>query len=147
MGAPSYAVVDKRAAGSSSLPEPPADPRGRACLIRTSFRATDRLKLTKAFRIVYQRGQWAHSPSLSVGVRANALNALRLGLRTKRGLKGAVVRNRLRRQFRAIYRSHKAQLTPGVDLVVVIHPRALPVEPGAMEQEFLDLCKRLHLLS
>ena len=124
---------------------PPTDRQAR--LIASSLRTTERLKLTKAFRTVYRRGKWAHSPSLSVGARGNGGHALRLGLRTKRGLKGAVERNRLRRQLRAIFRSQKARLASGYDLVVVIHPRLLPIGSAGLEQEFLELCRRLHLLS
>ena len=95
------------------------------------------------FRTVYRRGRWAHGQLLSVGVVANNATQARVGLRTKRGLKGAAVRNRLKRQVRAVIRSQERILHPGLDLVVVLHPPAPPVTTATLERELLLLCKRL----
>ena len=68
--------------------------------------------------------------------------ATRVGLRTRRGLKGAVVRNRLKRQLRAIIYTRAFPLKSGLDLIVVIHPKTLPVAADALEQELLLLCRK-----
>ena len=94
-----------------------------------------------------QQGRWAHSPSLSIGASPNQRALVQIGFRTKRGMKPAVVRNRLKRQLRAICHSYRDRLTPGQDLVVVVHPKALPVRSKELEREFIELCKRLRLLS
>jgi len=67
----------------------------------------------------------------------------RVGLRTRRGLKGAAERNRLKRQLRAAVYQHSLPLRSGLDIVIVIHPRALPVRSASLEPELKTLCKRV----
>ena len=83
-----------------------------------------------------------HSPSLSLGILPNDQHTTRIGLRTRRHLRGATTRNRLKRQLRAIVAQPATRLRSGLDLMIVIHPRALPVATRTLQREFLDLCKR-----
>ena len=68
-------------------------------------------------------------------------------MRTRRGLKGAVVRNRLKRQLRAVIQRRGDGFRPGFDLVVVLHPKTIPAATAALETELVALCKRLGILS
>jgi ribonuclease P protein component len=70
----------------------------------------------------------------------------RLGITTGTKLGHAVVRNRVRRQVREIYRLHRDELIPGKDLVVVVRVRAVQQGYHAMERDFLRLAKKLGLL-
>lgn len=109
---------------------------------------TTRLKSTKSFVDVYRRGRWIHGSLLSVGIRPNTVGSPRLGLRTKRGLKGAVVRNRLKRQLRAVLHDARSRITAGaVDIVIVVHPKQLPVTSEELASEFDRLARRARLLS
>ncbi|MBI3997344.1 MAG: ribonuclease P protein component [Candidatus Omnitrophica bacterium] len=101
------------------------------------------MKLTRVFRHVSRRGRWAHGPVLSVGGATNQEGFTRVGLRVKRGLKSAPQRNRLKRQLRAVIRTGPSFLRTGLDLIVVIHPRTLPVKTTDLDQEFRLLCKRI----
>ena len=94
---------------------------------------------------MYRRGRWAHSPSLSVGTVANRTLTTRIGLRTKRGIKRAPDRNRLKRQLRGVIARHGWH--PGFDVVMVIHPPRLPLHTETLETDLLHACKRLGLLS
>ena len=105
------------------------------------------LKRTEAFRAVYRRGRWVRGALLSVGVLPNHQQAARTGLRTRRGLKGAVVRNRLKRQLRTALSSEAISLRVGLDVVVVIHPPALPITTAELQRELWQLCRRLDALS
>ena len=106
-----------------------------------------RLKHTQAFSAVYRRGRWARGGSLSIGALPNAEQSVRIGLRTRRGLRGAVVRNRLKRQLRVIIAAQGPRLRDGLDLVVVIHPISLPAASARLEREFLALCQRAGALT
>ena len=92
---------------------------------------------------MYRRGRWARGRLLSVGTTPNETAKTQIGLRTRRGLKGAVVRNRLKRQLRAVICKHAASIHPGFDMVVVLHPPSPPVPTESLKQEFLTLCRRL----
>ncbi len=109
--------------------------------------ATTRLKLTSGFRAVYRRGRWVRGGLLSVGVLPNAAGTTRIGLRTRRGMKGAVVRNRLKRQLRATIRANERAFRCGLDIVVVLHPDRLPAVTSSLAREFLQLCKRSGVIS
>ena len=91
---------------------------------------------------MYLRGRWAHGPSLSVGALPTGRATTRIGLRTRRNLKGATVRNRLKRQLRAIVFQRTTPLRSGLDLVVVIHPKRIPTKTATLAQELLALCHR-----
>lgn len=105
-----------------------------------------RLKFTHVFRAVYRRGRWAKGSLLSVGGLPNEAAVTRVGLRTKRGLKGAVVRNRLKRQLRGILERQQRRLRTGLDLVIVIHPPTGQSDTPKLETELISLCKRLGAL-
>ena len=113
----------------------------------SNISSAKRLKRTDAFRVVYRRGRWAHGPTLSVGIATNHLAETRVGLRTRRGLKGAVERNRLKRQLRAAVYQHTLPLRGGLDVVIVIHPRTRLVGSASLESELKTLCKRVGALS
>ena len=104
--------------------------------------ATTRLKLTSGFRAVYRRGRWARGAALSVGVLPNSAGTTRIGLRTRRGMKGAVVRNRLKRQLREALRANERAFRSGLDIVVVLHPEPPQTTTASLEKELLQLCKR-----
>ena len=89
-----------------------------------------------------------HGSLLSLGVRPNTVGETRIGLRTKRGLKGAVVRNRLKRQLRAVVSQAGRHLRPGaVDIIVVVHPKQPSVTFGELAAEFDRLGRRARLLT
>ena len=113
---------------------------------KTFSRAT-RLKSTQAFRAVYRRGHWAHAAAVSLGARKNRGRTTKVGIRTRRGMKGAVVRNRLRRQMRAVFQAHQDRLATGYDLVIVLHPMPPRATSSELEREFIQLCNRLKLLT
>ena len=119
----------------------------RSTRIGTSTPPSTRLKFTEAFRAVYRRGRWAHGRALSVGILANQCATARVGLRTRKGLKGAVERNRFKRQLRAIVNEQRISLRPGLDIIIVIHPRTIPTPTKDLERELLELCRRTNVLS
>ena len=105
------------------------------------------LKSTEAFRTVYRRGRWARGPSLSLGMWPTTQRRTRIGLRTRRGLKGAATRNRLKRQLRTIVYARDFSLRIGLDIVIVIHPPMLPAQTASLKKELLNLCKHTGALS
>ncbi len=109
--------------------------------------ALARLKLTQTFRAVYRRGRWAKGTHLSVGTLVNRERVSRLGVRTRKGLKGAVVRNRLKRQLRSLVGSGQFPWRAGVDVVIVLHPSRIPITSSELKAELALLCKRAGALS
>jgi ribonuclease P protein component len=73
------------------------------------------------FDDVYRAAKRLSSSHFTVFVRSNGLALSRFGFSIKKGLGGAVVRNRIRRRVREIVRLHRQEIPAGWDMV--IHPK------------------------
>lgn len=104
------------------------------------------LKENHIFRRIYRKGQTAADSRLAVYVRRNGRHTNRLGLTVSTKVGHAVVRNRLRRRLREIYRLHEQELVRGVDVVVVARVRAGSSDYHRLEESFLRLCCKLELM-
>jgi ribonuclease P protein component len=91
-----------------------------------AFRPHEHLRRPADFKLVYDRRRSVSDAWLLVYARENGLPYTRLGLSVSRKYGGAVRRNRLRRLYREAFRLTRAELTTGVDLVLI--PRR-PEEP------------------
>ena len=105
------------------------------------------LKENRVFRRLYAKGRSAVSPTMVLYCRKNGRRENRLGLTTGTKLGHAVVRNRVRRRLREIYRLQEHRLSPGYDFVVVARVRAVYSRYAELERDFLRLAKKLQLLS
>ena len=95
--------------------------------ITARLRPHERIKDPEAFRRAFQRRQWESDGVLTVYAVANGRDHPRLGISVSRKkVRSANDRNRLKRLIREAFRLSKTELPPGVDLVVV--PRA----PGGL---------------
>ncbi len=104
------------------------------------------LKQNRDFRRLYARGRSAASSSLAVYCQKNRSGIDRLGITVGRKLGNAVVRNRLRRRIREIYRLHEHLVSPGWDIVVVGRVRAIHAPYRVLQRDFLSLAGKLGLL-
>ena len=95
------------------------------------------LKENRVFRRLYAKGRSAVSPTMVLYCRKNGRRENRLGLTTGTKLGHAVVRNRVRRRLREIYRLQEHRLSPGYDIVVVARVRAVYSRYAELERDFL----------
>ena len=58
----------------------------------------------------------------------------------------AVIRNRVRRRLREIYRLNERRFRPGYDIVVVARGRSVSAAYGRLERDFLRAAAALGLL-
>jgi len=105
------------------------------------------IKNNYEFRRLYAKGQSAATPYLVVYCRKNRRGQSRLGLTVSAKLGKAVVRNRVRRRFREIYRLNARRLKPGYDVIIVARTRSVESEYHALEGAFLAACRRLGILA
>ena len=104
------------------------------------------LKLNHIFRRLYHKGKSAAGKYLVIYCRKNGSRENRIGLTVSAKLGHAVVRNKVRRRLREIYRLHESQFKPGWDIVVVARSRAVGAPYSKLEKNYLSLARSLGLL-
>ena len=107
---------------------------------------TTTIKNNYEFRRLYQKGRSAVTPTLVVYARRNKSPQNRIGYTVTVKLGHAVVRNRVRRRLREIYRLHETELRRGADLVVVARGRSASAAYRELERDFLRAARKLELL-
>ena len=107
---------------------------------------TTTLKQNHEFRRLYARGRNAVTPTLVIYTRRNRSGGNRVGFTVTVKLGHAVVRNRVRRRLREIYRLHEEELCRGNDLVIVARGRSVGAAYRDLERDFLTACGKLSLL-
>lgn len=94
------------------------------------------LKENSVFRRLYYKGASAGNRYLVVYCRRNGMKISRLGLTVSTKLGKAVVRNRMRRRLREVYRLHEEQLLAGFDIVVVARTAAVDADFAKLQSAF-----------
>jgi ribonuclease P protein component len=86
----------------------------------TRFRPHERIKEPGAFRRAFERRRWESDGTMTIYGVENGLDHTRLGISVSRKkVKTAAARNRLKRLIRESFRLSKAELPAGLDLIVV----------------------------
>ena len=104
------------------------------------------LKKNSEFRRLYAKGRSAVTPTLVIYMRRGKSGSNRVCFTVTARLGHAVVRNRVRRRLREIYRLHETELRSGADLVVVARGRSVNAAYRELERDFLAACRKLSLL-
>ena len=111
------------------------------------MRFSHSMKENSLFRRLYARGKSAANSYLVIYCRKNGGTENRIGYTVSKKLGHAVVRNRVRRRLREIYRLHEAEFLPGRDIVVVARSRTVGAPYAKLERAFLSLSEKLGLLA
>ena len=103
------------------------------------------LKLNHIFRRLYATSGHANG-YLVLYARKNRMNTNRVGVTVGKKLGHAVVRNRVRRRLREVYRLNEELFTPGWDIVVVARSRCISADFGKLTQAYLSLAEKAGIL-
>ena len=103
------------------------------------------LKLNHIFRRLYGTNGYANS-YLVLYARKNRTGTNRIGITVSKKLGHAVVRNRVRRRLREIYRLHEEQFQPGWDIVVVARSRSVDAPFQKLTGAYLKLAQKAGIL-
>ena len=104
------------------------------------------LKKNSDFRRLYSKGKSAVTPYMVVYCRRSRETHNRTGYTVSTKLGHAVVRNRVRRRLREIYRLNSPRLRAGWDIVVVARARCVGAEYAKIDAAFLSACAALGLM-
>ncbi len=103
------------------------------------------LKLNHIFRRLYATPGHANA-YLVLYARKNRLSGNRVGITTGKKLGHAVVRNRVRRRLREIYRLNEQRFRPGWDIVVVARGRSVDAGFAELTRAYLSLAAKAGIL-
>lgn len=117
------------------MPDSQGFPRAKRLLQRTDFER------------VRREGSFVRGSLVSLGCLKIDSGELRAGFVTSRRVGNAVVRNRVRRRLREIFRRHQDRLLPSHYLVTVANPAGAKATFAELEHEWLRLAKRTSILA
>lgn len=104
------------------------------------------VKKNHEFRRMYQKGRSSVNSYLVLYVRPNRRGYNRLGVTASTKLGKAVVRNRVKRRLREVWRLNDAQLKQGYDMILVARGRSIRGDFREVEKAYLRAAKELKLL-
>ena len=103
------------------------------------------LKLNHIFRRLYATSGHANG-YLVLYARPNREGINRVGITVSKKLGHAVVRNRIRRRLREIYRLNEERFVPGWDIVVVARSRCVDAKFQKLTNAYLSLAEKAGVL-
>ena len=110
------------------------------------MKAAVTVKENHVFRRIYRKGQSSVQPALVVYCQKNRQGKTRLGVTVSTKLGKAVVRNRVRRQLREMYRLHLPEMKKGYDVILVGRVQAVHTPYAKMDRQYTHALEALGLL-
>ena len=111
-----------------------------------TFKKINKLKSKKSFQFVYGKGRTVVDPLSVFYILADQGENLKIGLAVGKKLGCAVVRNRVKRLMREVFRLHQSELKKGYHIVWVARKKLTKADLKTFERVFLRLAKRAALL-
>jgi ribonuclease P protein component len=107
-----------------------------------SFKYFERLHEKKDFDRVFKNGLRIENESVKIlAYRRGDCFARRLGIVTPKKIGNAVVRNKIKRRLREIFRTSKYSLKPNLDLIFVPKQEIMSLDYVGLKKTVLDLVK------
>ena len=103
------------------------------------------LKLNHIFRRLYATAGYANG-HLVLYARKNQTSSNRVGITVSKKLGCAVIRNRVRRRLREVYRLNESRFQTGWDIVVVARSRCIKADFSALTDSYLSLAEKAGIL-
>ena len=107
---------------------------------------SESLKKNRDFQQVYKRGTSKANRYLVMYVLKNQYMKNRLGISVSKKVGNSVVRHRLTRLIREIYRLHEAEFDDSLDIVVVARPLAKDRSYQEIESAFMHLAGKHQII-
>lgn len=109
------------------------------------MKAAVTIKENYVFRRMYRRGRSSVQGGLVVYCQKNKQGKTRLGVTVSTKLGKAVVRNRVRRQLREIYRLHLHEMKKGYDVILVGRVKTVHTPYSKLDKQYLQALEELNL--
>lgn len=108
-----------------------------------SFAKHHRILARRDYLRAKSRGRKVHTQHLIALVMPSATGGRRLGLTVSAKVGNSVVRNRIKRWLREIYRHERDRLPPRLDVVLIAKVGADAADYHGLRSQFLEIARRL----
>ncbi len=98
------------------------------------------IKKNSEFQRIYKSGTSYANRLLVMYVKPSERSDTRIGISVSRKVGNSVVRHRITRLIREIFRLHKLETDSGLDIIVVARPAAKESDFRKMESAYMHLC-------
>ena len=106
---------------------------------------TTSLRRNHEFKRLYNKGKNSATKFVAVYIRRNGSEKNRLGITVSTKLGGAVVRNRIRRRLKEVYRINEHLLCTGYDVVIVARIKSKDALFSELEVSTVELFAKMGL--
>jgi ribonuclease P protein component len=105
-----------------------------------------RLSRKEDFSSVYRAGKSVANHQFALYYKKNPSGIhFRLGISASKKVGGAVVRNRIRRQLKEIFRLHADEIKEGYDLIIIVRKGAIDMEYEALVKSVKHVLRKAEL--
>jgi len=111
--------------------------------MKETLRPHERFRKRKDFSHIYRRGSRYRGKGFILIYLSNKLQFSRMAVVASKKIGNAVVRNRIKRRFRALFRTNKNLLQGSFDLVVITQKSIEKIAWSAVQKEFIKAIKFL----
>lgn len=108
------------------------------------LRPSERLRRPREYQRVFQHGKKLVAPAFVLYILPEVEPHSRLGMAVSKRIGKAVVRNRIKRYIREVFRRHKVWLHSPCDLVFVARRQAAQASVPEFTRQFLTLLRGYH---
>ena len=103
------------------------------------------VKENRDFRRIYRRGKSVVTPYLVLYCQKNNRGKTRLGVTVSTKLGKAVIRNRVRRRLREIWRLHRSDMHAGWDIILVARGQSVSAAYQKMDKAYCSALQQAGL--
>lgn len=111
-----------------------------------SFRKVNRIKSKNAFQLVYKTGRSVVDSMSVLYVLPSEEKNVKIGFAVGKKTGNAVVRNRVKRLMREVFRHRRGELKDNVQLIWVARKKLVAADIDTYDRIFMRLAKRAGLL-
>ncbi len=104
----------------------------------------ERMQYKWEFDQVKKQGRSFSGKLIVLSILKHKLNGRRIGYIITKRIGPAVIRNKIRRRLREIYRTHHLSLKSGISIVIIARPSASNASYQEFDTEFLNLYHLAH---